>query len=136
MPGGVRRGMLGGGVAPVWSPPVVVAPAGVSVAGPPNAHSHPPLRRSIGLILGVVGSALVLALPAPEGMPEAARRTAAAVLMAVWWGSEAIPIPATTLLPLVLFPALGIAPIGEAARPFANPLIFLFLGGFILALTV
>ena len=85
------------------------------------------------MIAGVAGFALILALPAPE----AAWRTAAvAVLMAAWWASEAIPVPATALLPLVLFPLLDIAAIEDAAKPFANPLIFLFLGGFILALTV
>ncbi len=70
-------------------------------------------------------------------MPEMAWRTAAvALLMATWWASEAIPLPATALLPLVLFPLLEIATIDDAAKPFANPLIFLFLGGFVLALTV
>ena len=53
--------------------------------------------------------------------------------MATWWMTEAIPIPATALLPLVLFPLLGIGPIGAAAEPFANPVIFLFLGGFLIA---
>lgn len=89
------------------------------------------------MIVGVAGFALILVLPAPHGMPEVAWRTAAVVLlMATWWASEAIPLPATALLPLVLFPILGIATIDDAAKPFANPLIFLFLGGFILALTV
>ncbi len=107
------------------------------MAALPNRRSRLPSRRRIGLIAGVAGFALILVLPAPDGMSDAAWRTAAvAVLMAAWWASEAIPIPATALLPLVLFPVLEIATIGDAAKPFANPLIFLFLGGFILALTV
>lgn len=53
--------------------------------------------------------------------------------MAIWWVTEAIPIPATALLPLALFPPLGVAPIAEAAAPFANPIIYLFLGGFLIA---
>lgn len=53
--------------------------------------------------------------------------------MAVWWISEPIPIAATALLPLVLFPFMGILPTGRAAAPYANPVIFLFLGGFLLA---
>ncbi len=53
--------------------------------------------------------------------------------MATWWISEAIPIPATALIPLVLFPVLGIADIRATATPYAHPLIFLFLGGFIIA---
>ena len=54
-------------------------------------------------------------------------------MMAVLWMTEAIPITVTALLPLVLFPLLGVAPVKDAAAPFANPVIFLFLGGFILA---
>src|SRR5690606_41099980 len=54
-------------------------------------------------------------------------------LVPVWWLTESIPIPATALLPLLLFPLLGVAPIGAAAAPYANPVIFLFLGGFLIA---
>lgn len=53
--------------------------------------------------------------------------------MATWWITEAIPIAATALAPLVLFPLLGILQIQEAASPYANPVIFLFLGGFLIA---
>lgn len=56
--------------------------------------------------------------------------------MAVWWLTEAIDISATALLPLVLLPALGASGIDDAARPYAHPLIFLFLGGFLLALAM
>jgi sodium-dependent dicarboxylate transporter 2/3/5 len=51
------------------------------------------------------------------------------LLMATWWSTEAIPIPATALLPIVLVPALGLGTVGEATEPYANPIIFLFLGG-------
>ncbi|TVR58802.1 MAG: SLC13/DASS family transporter, partial [Gemmatimonadales bacterium] len=61
---------------------------------------------------------------------------AVGVLMAVWWISEAIPIPVTALLPLVLFPLLGVATIGESTAPFANPVVFLSLGGFLIALAM
>ncbi len=68
------------------------------------------------------------------GMPGAAWRTAAlGVWMALWWVTEAVPIPATALLPLALFPLLGVVDIAAAAAPYANPVIFLFFGGFILA---
>ncbi|GIV59594.1 MAG: di- and tricarboxylate transporter [Rhodothermaceae bacterium] len=53
--------------------------------------------------------------------------------MAIWWMTEALPIAVTALLPLILFPVLGIADLDATAAPYANPLIFLFLGGFILA---
>jgi sodium-dependent dicarboxylate transporter 2/3/5 len=68
----------------------------------------------------------------------AAGRATLAVMtwMAVWWLTEAIHISATALLPLVLFPMFGIATIADAAAPYANPLIFLFFGGFMLALSM
>jgi sodium-dependent dicarboxylate transporter 2/3/5 len=91
-------------------------------------------RAVAGLLGGGLLFALVVATPAPSGLSTEAWRTAAVgLLMAAWWVTEAIPIPATALLPLVLFPVLGVASIGEAAAPFANPLIYLFLGGFLLA---
>jgi sodium-dependent dicarboxylate transporter 2/3/5 len=95
------------------------------------------LRARIGFWLGLaLGAGLALA-PAPEGLSAAAWRTAAVgVLMAVWWMSEALPIPVTALLPLALFPLAGIAPVDDAAAPYAHPLIFLFLGGFLLALAL
>lgn len=53
--------------------------------------------------------------------------------MAAWWIAEAIPIAATALIPLVVFPLLGIRSIGETSSPYANPLIFLFMGRFLIA---
>jgi sodium-dependent dicarboxylate transporter 2/3/5 len=54
-------------------------------------------------------------------------------MMAVLWVTEVIPLAATALLPLVLFPAMGIASIAELSSSYANPVIFLFLGGFLIA---
>lgn len=81
---------------------------------------------------------LAAAASAPvTGLERPALLTAgAAAWMATWWMTEAIPLPATSLLPLVLFPLLGIGTIAEAATPFANPVIFLFLGGFLIALAM
>jgi len=91
-------------------------------------------RGKVGLILGGFLFLLLTMLPAPAGLAPTAWRTAAVgLLMAVWWVTEAIPIPATALLPLVLFPLLGVADISDAAAPFANPIIYLFLGGFLIA---
>lgn len=90
------------------------------------------LRRRAGLIGGPLVCAAVLL--AAGSMPAPAGRTAAVgALMAIWWITEAIPLAATALLPVVLFPLLGIASIGQATSPYANPVIFLFLGGFIIA---
>lgn len=101
---------------------------------PPQDYSR---RQVIGLFSGPVALVLILALPPPGGMSEAAWATAAVgTLMATWWISEAVPIPATALLPLALFPLLDIGTIGQAAAPFANPLIFLFMGGFMIAIAM
>lgn len=79
----------------------------------------------------------MLLLAPPEGMPLAAWRTAAvAALMAAWWITEALPIAATALVPIVLFPILGIGSISETTEPFANPVIYLFLGGFLIAMAL
>jgi solute carrier family 13 (sodium-dependent dicarboxylate transporter), member 2/3/5 len=95
-----------------------------------------PIQRA-GLLLGPALGVLILLLPPPSGLDPMGWRTAAVtVLMAVWWMTEAIPIPATALLPLALFPVLGILPMSAASAPYANPLIFLFLGGFLLALAM
>ncbi|QGJ71083.1 Sodium-dependent dicarboxylate transporter SdcS [Planctomycetales bacterium 10988] len=61
---------------------------------------------------------------------------AVATLMAIWWITEAIPLAATALLPLVLFPALHLLPIDQVAAHYGNRLIFLFLGGFVVALAI
>ena len=75
--------------------------------------------------------ALVLMTEPPDGLSVAGWRTVGVVgVMAILWMTEAIPIPVTALLPLVLFPMLGVAPVKEAAAPYANPVIYLFLGGF------
>jgi sodium-dependent dicarboxylate transporter 2/3/5 len=94
-------------------------------------------RAQVGLVLGPLVTAMMLLGAPPDGMAVSAWRTAAVgILMATWWITEAIPIPATALLPLVLFPVLGIASPTDAAAPFANPVIYLFLGGFVLALAL
>ena len=90
--------------------------------------------RTIGLILGPLISVAILLLPAPEAMPpEAWRMVAITLWMVIWWLSEAVPIPATALLPLVLMPLLGVQEMKPTAANYAHPLIFLFLGGFMLA---
>jgi sodium-dependent dicarboxylate transporter 2/3/5 len=95
------------------------------------------VRKTIGLALGPALFVLVLFLPLPEGMSPPAKRVAAvAVLMAVWWITEAAPLAATALLPVALFPAMGVMKASEATAPYANHLIFLFLGGFLIAVTM
>jgi len=94
-------------------------------------------RNRIGLLLGPLLFVALLLLPVPPGMkPEAWSVVAVAVLMATWWMTEAIPIPATSLLPIALFPTLGIMKSAQATAPYANHLIYLFFGGFFIALTM
>ena len=93
--------------------------------------------RRLGLILGGLIFAILLLLPAPAAMSEPAWKTTALItLMAIWWISEAVPVFVTALLPIVLLPVLNIAPIKDATAPYANPIIFLFMGGFFIALAV
>ena len=92
------------------------------------------LKVPLGLLLGPLLAGLLLMLGAPGGLSEPAWRVVALTAwMAVWWVLEPVPIAVTALLPLVLLPLLEVAPIDEVAAPYANPLIFLFLGGFLLA---
>ena len=93
------------------------------------------LKRVIGFLGGLIAAGIVyLAMPADA--PDAARLTAAtAVLMGLWWMTEAIPIPATALVPLVIFPVFN-AEVGfdDVGASYGNNVIFLFMGGFLLAL--
>lgn len=103
------------------------------------------LAARIGMFAGPVVAMLVYML-LPDGdaaLTHAGKATAAVgVLMAIWWMTEAVPLEATSLLPLVLLPLLGVYDDGKvsafqrAATPYANSSIFLFLGGFLIALAV
>jgi solute carrier family 13 (sodium-dependent dicarboxylate transporter), member 2/3/5 len=91
----------------------------------------------IGLWLGpALFIALGLIAP-PQGMTATGMSTLALLIwMVVWWISEAVPIAVTALLPLALLPILGAATGAQAAAPYADEIIFLFIGGFILALAI
>ena len=95
------------------------------------------LVRRIGLGAGLI-AALLIYLVMPADVPHAAKLTAAtAVLMATWWMTEALPIPATALVPLVIFPVLS-PEVGfdDVGASYGNNIIFLFMGGFMLALAM
>jgi solute carrier family 13 (sodium-dependent dicarboxylate transporter), member 2/3/5 len=92
------------------------------------------MRTRVGLLLGPTLFAVVLLTPPPRGVPDSAWHVAAvALLMTTWWVTEPIPLAATALLPLVLFPLLGVTSIDGAAAPYADSVIFLFMGTFLLA---
>ncbi|MGM8931031.1 SLC13 family permease [Salinicola halophyticus] len=102
-----------------------------------QAPRAPSMAARIGLVLGPIWIILTQVLPAPAGMePAAWHCVGLALLLATWWATEAIPIPATSLLPIPLAPALGIAELKGTAASYANPTIFLFLGGFLLGIAM
>lgn len=93
--------------------------------------------RWIGLVLGPALAIGLQLMPPPEGLsPEAWRVVSLAALMVVWWVTEAIPIAATALIPLAALPLVAGVSMKDAASPYADPIVFLFIGGFILAACV
>ena len=90
--------------------------------------------RQAGFWGGFLGAALFVLTDPPDGFPAPAWTTAGvALLMAAWWVTEALPLAATALVPVAVLPLLGVLPLERIAPPYANPLIFLFLGGFLIA---
>ncbi|MDV6012193.1 DASS family sodium-coupled anion symporter [Haloechinothrix sp. LS1_15] len=110
------------------------------VQGHPPAGAGDPgsgeIRRWIGLAIGPA-LAVVTYLLLPDTLPPDGRATAAiTVVMATLWVTEAIPLPVTALLPLVLFPVLGVSEISDVTPPYASDIIFLFMGGFVIGLAM
>ena len=93
-------------------------------------------RNTISIAAGLVFF-FVLFFFNPFGLEEkAARVIAVAVLMITWWITEAFPMPAVALVPIVLFPLLNIATTNATAAPYGNEVIFLFMGGFMIGLAI
>ncbi|MCB2199105.1 SLC13 family permease [bacterium] len=93
--------------------------------------------RKVALLLGpVLGLLTWWGMPEVDGSALVARTAGVAVWMAVWWLTEAVPLAVTSLLPLVFFPLLGILPSGKIASYYTNDIVFLFIGGFIVALAM
>ena len=95
------------------------------------------LKGNFGFLLGVTAAIVVMLLPTPDSLSEEAHKTAALfLLMGIWWATEAVPVAVTALVPLALFPMLGILDIQSAANPYANKTIYLFFGGFLIATAI
>ena len=104
--------------------------------------------KTIGFFIGLIFLSFTLLTSPPAGLSISGWYvTGVVLLMASWWATEAIPLPVTALIPLALFPLLGIYDFSDAnntaksaftkaAAPYAHPNVFLFLGGFILALAI
>ena len=90
-------------------------------------------RRITGAIFGPVCAFLVWITPIPGLTPEAHHLLAIMTLVALWWITEPVPIPVTSLIGPTLCVVLGVVKMKEAFAAFANPMIFLFMGGFIIA---
>ncbi|MDP1556053.1 MAG: SLC13 family permease, partial [Hyphomonas sp.] len=89
------------------------------------------------LFLGPVLGLLIALLPLPDGLERQGLLVAGLLaLMAVWWASEAVPIAITALLPLAILPLFGMMDLKEIAAPYADPVVLLLLGGFIVALAI
>ncbi len=87
--------------------------------------------------MGPLALVILLALPTPEAMSDEAKSViAVTALMAIFWMTEAIPIAATALIPIALFPMLGIMPTQKVTAAYGNHLIYLFLGGFLIAVAI
>ncbi|PIE61132.1 MAG: sodium:dicarboxylate symporter, partial [Desulfobacterales bacterium] len=93
------------------------------------------LQRT-GLILGPILFLIVLMLDIDPANPMVGRMAAVAALMAVFWVTEAAPLATTALFPIILFPLLGIMKGKAAASVYFNSTIFLFMGGFLIALAM
>lgn len=96
------------------------------------------MNRIGALLAGILLFLIVLLIPLPpEAIPAPARFTlGVTALMVVWWVTETIPIYVTALVPLVLFPLAGVLSPEEAARSYADNTVFLFMGGFFIAVTM
>ncbi len=104
---------------------------------PAEASGIGPLGTKIGALLGPALALLMLLVGPPEGLPAPGWHTLALLAwMVVWWVTEPVPIAATSLLPMVWLPLFGIVPMADATGAYADPIVFLFIGGFIIAVAI
>lgn len=94
------------------------------------------LQRIALIVAPLLAVGMLLFVDLSPGHPQVTRTAAVAVLMALWWITEALPLAATALLPMVLFPLLGIMKGRQVAPIYMNHVIFLFIGGFLVALAM
>jgi len=98
--------------------------------------SSPVFRERLGLFLGILLFIFFL-VANPFNLDVGAKKVlAVAALMITWWIGEAMPMPAVALIPIVLFPLMGIAGIKETTARYADSVIFLFMGGFMIGLAI
>lgn len=94
-------------------------------------------KNRIGLILGPLTFLLIILFYHPSGLSDSANAIlASAIWIAIWWITEAIPIAVTALLPIVLFPLSGGMALSETTTSYGHKYVFLYIGGFILAIAI
>ncbi|MHC8493462.1 SLC13 family permease [Thalassospira sp. SM2505] len=112
-------------------------PISATGAHPESPRRPGALRRQLGFWAGILTAVSMVLSGPPDDMAPAAWHTAAiAALMAIWWLSEAIPIAATALVPVAVAPSFSVATIDDVTLHYSNPLLFLFLGGFVIAIAM
>jgi len=95
------------------------------------------MQKKIGFLLGPLGFLMILFLGPFEGLSQAGQSVLAATFwIAVWWITEAIPIAATALLPIILFPLSGGMELSATTSAFGHKYVFLYLGGFLIAIGI
>lgn len=94
-------------------------------------------RQGVAIIAGPLTFLLIQLIGRPSDMePAAFNVMGATVWIVLWWVTEAVPIAVTALMPMILFPLLGVTSMNAITQPYAQPIIYLFVGGFILALAM
>src|SRR5688572_19674558 len=93
--------------------------------------------KKIGFWTGPILFLTIYFFLRPEGMSaQAVTVTAITAWIAVWWITEAIPLPVTALLPIILFPLLGVLELGKTTAAYGEPIVFLYIGGFLIAIAI
>ncbi|MAD60297.1 MAG: anion transporter, partial [Myxococcales bacterium] len=92
--------------------------------------------KRLGLIMGPLLCLIACLEPSPLVSGDAWKVIGLAAWIVLWWVSEALPIGVTSLLPIMYLPLSGVSSLREACQPYGSPIVFLFLGGFILAISL
>jgi sodium-dependent dicarboxylate transporter 2/3/5 len=119
------------------APGVEIGREGATPGPPSEGGGAGPVGRKLGLALGPALAIGLQLIGVPDGLSVQAWWVVSIMaLMLTWWVTEAVPIAATALIPLIALPLTGATEAAEAARPYADPILFLFIGGFMLAAAI
>lgn len=106
-------------------------------SGRPAKHNKDAIVRSTGFWAGPILFLLILTGFHPEGMTsQGVAVVAVTIWIAIWWITESVPLPVTSLLPIILFPLLKVMDLGTTTSSYGHPLVFLYMGGFLLAIAI